>query len=222
MERPSLHVADSRCDARWTTGAAVVSSPAVAEGKVYIGSIDMKIYALNSSTGALVWSFRTGSSVRSSPAVAEGRLIVGSDDGSVYAFSSLPTPNYPTFVLATNATTVFRGGFFKLTGTLSIPKTSPPNITLQWSKDDSGFIYQQNFDKITNGIYIRDLSFSSGGTYQFRAILPGDETANTATSNVVTATVLDVIPEFPPFLMLPLVIALTLAAATFLRKRKQT
>jgi hypothetical protein len=172
----------------------VTSSPAVADGKVYVGSQDRRIYALNASTGALIWSYLTGNWVRSSPAIAEGKLYVGSDDNKVYAFSSLATP---TFALAANTTGVIPGGFFKLNGTLSIPKTSPPNITLQWSKDSSGFIYQQTFDTITNGTYSRDIAFSSAGTYQFRAIWPGDATSNLATSNVVTVAVQNVIPEFP-------------------------
>ena len=177
----------------------MTSSPAVADGKIYVGSEDRKIYALNASTGALVWSYQTGNWVRSSPAIAEGKLYVGSDDNKVYAFSSLTTP---TFSLSANTTGVILGGFFKLNGTLSIPKTSPPNVTLQWSKDSSGFIYEQTFETLTNGMYTRDIAFSAAGIYQFRAIWPGDVTSNPATSNVVTVTVQNVIPEFSPAMIL--------------------
>ena len=38
----------------------VVSSPAVANGVVYVGSYDGNVYALNASTGALLWSYTTG------------------------------------------------------------------------------------------------------------------------------------------------------------------
>ena len=37
------------------------SSPAVANGVVYVGSYDNNVYALNATTGAQVWSFTTGS-----------------------------------------------------------------------------------------------------------------------------------------------------------------
>jgi glucose dehydrogenase len=54
----------------FTTGNVVYSSPAVVNEVLYIGSADSKIYALNASTGALVWSYTTGGNgVVSAPAV---------------------------------------------------------------------------------------------------------------------------------------------------------
>jgi len=51
----------------------VFSSPAVANGVVYVGSQDGNVYALNASTGARLWGFTTGGSVFfSSPGVANG------------------------------------------------------------------------------------------------------------------------------------------------------
>ena len=66
----------------------VDSSPAVANGVVYVGSDDDNVYALNASTGALLWSYTTGNDVYSSPAVANGVVYVGSDDGNVYALNA--------------------------------------------------------------------------------------------------------------------------------------
>jgi outer membrane protein assembly factor BamB len=45
---------------------------------VYVGSEDHSVYALNASTGALVWSDATRGMVDSSPAVANGVVYVGS------------------------------------------------------------------------------------------------------------------------------------------------
>ncbi len=200
----------------YTTGASVVSSPAVADGKVYVGSTDAKVYAINSSTGALVWDYQTGSGVRSSPAIAEGKLYIGSDDSKVYAFSSLPTP---TFALSSNATSVIQSGFFKLTGTLSVPRTSPPNITLQWSKDSSGFNYQQTFDTMANGTYVRDIAFTETGNYQFRAIWPGDSATNSATSNIVAVTVTVLpIPELGSWAIITILTFLVSTAAIAKKK----
>ena len=39
------------------------SSPAVANGVVYVGSYDNNVYALNASTGALLWQYTTGQEV---------------------------------------------------------------------------------------------------------------------------------------------------------------
>ena len=44
----------------YNTGAPYVSSPAVANGVVYIGAGDGNVYALNASTGAKLWSYTTG------------------------------------------------------------------------------------------------------------------------------------------------------------------
>ncbi|NIO11825.1 MAG: PQQ-binding-like beta-propeller repeat protein, partial [Deltaproteobacteria bacterium] len=55
-------------------------SPAVAYGKIYIGSLDKKVYCLDAITGDSVWCYTTGDYVYSSPAVAGGKVYVGSDD----------------------------------------------------------------------------------------------------------------------------------------------
>jgi len=72
----------------YKTGGSMVSSPAVANGVVYVGSLDNNVYALNASTGALLWSYATGDLVSSSPAVANGVVYVGSWDFNVYALNA--------------------------------------------------------------------------------------------------------------------------------------
>ena len=70
-----------------TTGAMSYSSPAVANGVVYVGSDDGKLYALDAVTGALKWSYFTRRGlIQSSPAVANGVVYIGSTDHNVYAF----------------------------------------------------------------------------------------------------------------------------------------
>jgi eukaryotic-like serine/threonine-protein kinase len=70
----------------WTykTGGAVVSSPAVADGYVLLGSKDSYIYCLNASDGKLVWTFPTGNEVDSSAAIVDGRVYISSEDGWIY------------------------------------------------------------------------------------------------------------------------------------------
>ena len=72
----------------YTTGSYVYSSPAVADGRVYVGSYDDRTYCLDASTGAQVWNYTTGSYVFSSPAVADGRVYVGSYDDRTYCLDA--------------------------------------------------------------------------------------------------------------------------------------
>jgi outer membrane protein assembly factor BamB len=89
------------CKPLWTgatsSTAAIGSSPAVANGVVYVGSDDNKLYAFSAAgtTGCSgtpkackpLWTAATGGYVYSSPAVANGVVYVGSYDGKLYAFS---------------------------------------------------------------------------------------------------------------------------------------
>ncbi|HEV8336999.1 MAG TPA: PQQ-binding-like beta-propeller repeat protein [Candidatus Polarisedimenticolia bacterium] len=61
------------------------SSPAVANGKVYFGSGDSNVYAVDAATGLLQWKFQTGDVVHASPAVADGTVYIGSWDSRLYA-----------------------------------------------------------------------------------------------------------------------------------------
>src|SRR5580700_10640743 len=76
---------------KWSyiTDNEVFSSPAVANGVVYVGSNDSNLYALNARTGAKLWSYPTGYQVYSSPAVANGVVYVGTDyPGGVCALNA--------------------------------------------------------------------------------------------------------------------------------------
>ncbi|MEM3577487.1 MAG: PQQ-binding-like beta-propeller repeat protein [Candidatus Bathyarchaeia archaeon] len=76
---------------KWTfqTGHIILSSPAVANGIVYIGSNDSKVYALNMWTGEEIWNFSTGpGGIYSSPAVADGIVYIGANDNKTYALNA--------------------------------------------------------------------------------------------------------------------------------------
>jgi outer membrane protein assembly factor BamB len=66
----------------------IVSSPAVANGIVYLGSYDHFVYAINQSDGKQLWAFKTQGRVTSSPAVFAGKVFVGSYDGNLYALDA--------------------------------------------------------------------------------------------------------------------------------------
>lgn len=70
----------------YALGGEVQSAPAIsADGTIYFGCADGKLYALNSD-GSKRWDFATGGYVFSSPSIAAGGTIyLGSADGKLYA-----------------------------------------------------------------------------------------------------------------------------------------
>jgi outer membrane protein assembly factor BamB len=70
------------------TNAQVLSSPAIADGTLFIGSSDHFLYALDATTGALKWKFETGGRITSSPAVSGSVVYFGSFDSSFYALDA--------------------------------------------------------------------------------------------------------------------------------------
>src|ERR1700748_2215573 len=55
---------------KWSfhTHGEVISSPAVVNGVVYVGSDDGNLYAIDQQTGSQKWKFQTGARITSSPA----------------------------------------------------------------------------------------------------------------------------------------------------------
>ena len=77
-------------DTLWSfeTGPIYHSTPAVANGTVYVGSWDDRLYAVDAATGQLTWSHETGGGIRSSPTVSRGVVYFRSNDGLLYALDA--------------------------------------------------------------------------------------------------------------------------------------
>jgi len=73
---------------RARTGDAVKSSAAIVGGKVYVGSDDGNVYALDLKTGRRVWAHHVGDAVEASPTVIGGVVYVGSADEFLYAIDA--------------------------------------------------------------------------------------------------------------------------------------
>lgn len=74
-------------------GGPVYSTPAVAFGRVFLGSIDTRVYSFDEDTGQLLWSHSTGDWVYGAPAVADTphtdpTVYVGSKDQNFYALDA--------------------------------------------------------------------------------------------------------------------------------------
>jgi len=62
-----------------------LSSVTIAEGKVFVASVDAHtVHALDATTGKMVWSFTAGGRVDSPPTIWQGRVLFGCADGWVY------------------------------------------------------------------------------------------------------------------------------------------
>jgi outer membrane protein assembly factor BamB len=72
----------------YQTGGDVLSSPAVVDGKVYVGSHDKNWYCLDAYTGEKIWNYTIDFYVRSSCAVVNGRVFTGADDGNFYCLDA--------------------------------------------------------------------------------------------------------------------------------------
>ena len=68
---------------RFDTEFPLFSSPAVVDGRLYLGSGDNRIVALDADTGELLWEYPVRGPVDSSPAVAGDSVFIGLRDGTV-------------------------------------------------------------------------------------------------------------------------------------------
>src|SRR5262245_28398690 len=70
---------------RRVTGGAVRSTPAISGARLFVGSGDGFLYALDRRDGRVVWRFQAGNPVTSSPAVAGGLVIASTHAGRIFA-----------------------------------------------------------------------------------------------------------------------------------------
>jgi outer membrane protein assembly factor BamB len=98
----SVQAVDLRGHRIWKTGTSglsfgrvgrVYSTAAVKFGRVYLGSLDGRVYSFVASNGKLAWSHSTGNYVYGSPAVARPpgtgpTVYIGSYDGNFYALDA--------------------------------------------------------------------------------------------------------------------------------------
>jgi len=146
---------DAEGKLRWKTfvGSAVYYPPVVAENRVFVGSADGRVYALEAATGRNLWSFRVAPADRIIPVY--GKLIstwpvaggVVVQDGTVYAAAGMA--HYDgTHVVALDA----------VTG------------KLKWYNSSSGALSE----KVNSGVSLQgplmiaggELRFLGGGVYQ--------------------------------------------------------
>ena len=114
----------------FTTGFSVGSSPAVADGVVYVGNDrGTSLLALDTATGRQVWNYPMGGIVYGTPAVADGLVYIGSS--SILFALGIPPP-----AAMFNAAPVV--GMAPLTVTFTDISTNLPT-SWNWSFGDGTF-----------------------------------------------------------------------------------
>lgn len=72
----------------WTydpDGGITRSSPTIADGRLFVGGRDGRVYAVDIEDGSEMWTYQTDGLIVSTPHVTAERVFVGSNDGNVYA-----------------------------------------------------------------------------------------------------------------------------------------
>lgn len=174
---------------KWSTpvGGPVASSPAVAYGKVYVGSNDKSVYALDASTGALRWSYPTGDIVRSSPAVTNGVVYIGSNDKSVYAldaYSGTIKWSYPTGGSVTSSPVVSGSVVFVGSGDGMVYALDVISGTKVWSSPISSTVTSSPA-VVTDTIYV---TASNGKVYALDATTGGQRWSHTTDAPMILSS----------------------------------
>jgi len=73
---------------KFPTGNRIVSSPVIDNKKIYFGSDDGNVYAIDAESGREIWRRSTKGPVPSTPAVAAGIVYFASYDGNFYALNA--------------------------------------------------------------------------------------------------------------------------------------
>ena len=142
----------------YATGASIYSSPAIgADGAIYVGSEDNKLYALNPN-GALKWTYATGGLVQSSPAIgADGAIYVGSYDGKLYALNTNGTLRW---TYATGSHIDWSSPAIGADGTIYVGSNDTklyalnPNGTLRWTYATGGLVQSSPAIGADGAIYV--------------------------------------------------------------------
>jgi eukaryotic-like serine/threonine-protein kinase len=64
------------------------SSPAIANGLVFVGDLEGTFHAVNAANGQGLWTYKTGGEIKCSPVIVGDRVLIGSYDGSLYCFEA--------------------------------------------------------------------------------------------------------------------------------------
>ncbi len=63
------------------TESAIVSSPVMGGGRIYVGSTDGKVYCLDLADGRKIWEYDSGDDIEAPPLLLDGKVFIGNLSG---------------------------------------------------------------------------------------------------------------------------------------------
>jgi outer membrane protein assembly factor BamB len=172
----------------YTTGSSVDSSPAVANGIVYVGSYDNNVYALYANNGTKLWNYTTGGPVFSSPAVVNGVVYVGSYDYNLYALNATTGAklwNYTTGDYVWSSPAVVNGVVYAGSNDNNVYALYANNGTKLWNCTTKGIV--QSSPAVVNGVVYVGSRYPDNNVYALNAN-NGTKLWNYTTGDEVTSS----------------------------------
>ena len=83
-------VVPTKLERAWQTDiGGGLTSPVIAEGRVFVASVDTHtIHTIDAASGKRLWEFTAGGRIDSPPTIYQGRVLFGSADGLVYCLDA--------------------------------------------------------------------------------------------------------------------------------------
>lgn len=82
---------------RFQAKGSIKSAPVVADGRVFVASMDKHLYALEAANGRKLWAFEADDELEAGPLFQAGRVFVGSNSGTFYALEAASGKTLWTF-----------------------------------------------------------------------------------------------------------------------------
>lgn len=128
---------------RFDTALPMFSSPSVVDGRLYLGSGDNRVVALDANTGELVWEHAVTGPIDSSPAVAGDSVFIGLRDGRVLSLhkdSGERQWEFPTGGIFATSPVVLEGILYIGSGDGKLYTLDAQTGEVRWSYRTNGHI----------------------------------------------------------------------------------
>lgn len=157
-----------------------LSSPVVADGKVYFGSGSGVFYAVDCSSGKQIWKYTTGGVIHSSPAYSDNTIFFGSWDSYLYALNAengnlrwrfktgTDTVNYNQ-VGFQSSPVIYKGVVYSGCRDANVWAIDEKTGSLKWKYFNNG-----SWVIVTPAIHNDTLYFTTSDTHKFIALRTSD------------------------------------------------